>query len=78
MLLEKKSQRSVSHCRRVFNRMLQNGPNKFERYVTLDWKGLQVTNTLAYWPLIVNYKEFFVRTAHLHRLIFQVTYNFTR
>jgi hypothetical protein len=27
---------------------LKNGPNKLECYITLDWKGLQRTNTLAY------------------------------
>jgi hypothetical protein len=27
---------------------LTNGPNKLECYITLKWKGLPVTNTLAY------------------------------
>ncbi len=30
------------------NRTL-NGPNKLESYTSLGWKGLLVTNTLAYW-----------------------------
>jgi hypothetical protein len=25
-----------------------NGPNKLQRYITLGWKGLLVTNALAY------------------------------
>jgi len=26
-----------------------NGPNKLECYITLSWKGLPGTNSLAYW-----------------------------
>jgi hypothetical protein len=26
-----------------------NGPNKLKCYITLGWKSLTVTNTLAYW-----------------------------
>ncbi len=29
-----------------------DGPNNLEIYITLGWKGLPGTNTLAYWPLL--------------------------
>jgi hypothetical protein len=28
-----------------FSLKLKNGPSKLEFYITLDWKGLQLTNT---------------------------------
>ncbi len=28
---------------------LMNGPSKLESYITLGWKGMSKTNTLAYW-----------------------------
>jgi hypothetical protein len=33
---------------RVIFTTLMNGPNKLECYITLGWKGLHRTNTLAY------------------------------
>ncbi len=32
----------------IFSKLM-NGPNKLECYITIGWKGLAVTNTLAYW-----------------------------
>ena len=33
----------------LFSLELTNGPNKLKCYITLGWKGLFFTNTLAYW-----------------------------
>jgi hypothetical protein len=32
----------------IFSKLM-NGPNMLECYITIGWKGLSVTNTLAYW-----------------------------
>jgi len=32
-----------------FSSKLNNEPNKLECYITLGWKGLPITTTLAYW-----------------------------
>jgi len=34
-----------------------NGPDKLECYITQDWKGLPVTNTLAYRAHFVSYEK---------------------
>jgi hypothetical protein len=34
-----------------------NGPKKLESYITLGWKGLPETNTLAYWAHLIVAKE---------------------
>jgi hypothetical protein len=39
-----------------FRRKLKNWPNKLQRYITLGWRGLSVTNTLTYWT-IRSFKE---------------------
>jgi hypothetical protein len=32
-----------------FSSLLMNGPNRFEYYITISWKGLTRTNTLDFW-----------------------------
>jgi hypothetical protein len=34
----------------IHNTPFSSGPNKLERYIKLDWKGLPwISNTLTYW-----------------------------
>ncbi len=37
------------HSQNFIFSLLKNEPNKLQCYITLGWKGLPLTNTLAYW-----------------------------
>ncbi len=67
-----------SHIHNSFSLELTNGPNKLDCHITVDWKCLSGTNTLAYWTLIsyTKYKVLLIQSleSYSQHFIFFITY----